>query len=249
MTKTRLSKRRIKKSPKRRGLWLFFALCFLLFVLGYFLFVFQKPFFAKDRNLSIAVVNQDGSVDVMVVNPIAETITTITIPGNTEVVAARQLGTWRIKSIWKLGEQEKLSGQLLVETITKTFNFPTEAWTDGRKTNLTVLDKVRLEFFTRAVKAASKNNINLGQTGALVQTKLVDGEVGYKLTGKTPPSILAIFGETNISQEGFLVTIEDATGVAGVARQVGKIIEVLGAKVAVISESKEDVEGCVVVGP
>lgn len=256
---TRRARRVAKRSKtKKSKKWFLVILLPAALLVLYFLFFAKQSFFDKTRNLSIAVAKDDGSVDVVVVNPIEETVNTITVPADMEVRAARGLGTWRIKSIWKLGEQEKVSGKLLSQTVTNFFNFPTEAWADesfsknpiaARNTNLSLLDKIRLTIFINRVKAVNKRKIDLAQLGVAKSVRLTDGEDGYRLSGEMPASVLAVFGETNISKEGFIVTVEDETGTPGVARKVGEIIEVLGAKVASVSGGENATEGCTVIGP
>lgn len=254
--KSRLTRRR--QTPKKKKKSILPLLILVIIGSLFIIFFSQKSFFDRKTNLSIAVARQDGNVDLVVVNPVEETLTTITIPADTQVTAANQLGVWRIKSIWKLGEQEKLSGELLAKTLTRSFGFPTEAWADEsfaksllrtKNTNLSLKDKIKLTVFFNSTKASSKTNVDLVKAGALRPEKLTDGEEGYVLSGKIPASVFAIFGETNISKEGMIVTVEDATNAPGVARKVGEIVEVLGAKVVSISQGQSDIAGCKVIGP
>src|SRR3990167_7826494 len=63
------------------------------------------------------VVAGTNKVVISVFDPGTSEITNIYIPGETQVDAARELGTFRIKNIWRLGENEKIGGVLLSETV------------------------------------------------------------------------------------------------------------------------------------
>lgn len=72
----------------------------------------------------------NGDVGVTVADPKLTELTTLVIPGDTEVDVAENYGTLRIKNVWQLSQNEKLGGRLLPETITQNFLFPISLWTN-----------------------------------------------------------------------------------------------------------------------
>ena len=93
--------------------------------------VLTTKYWNSKEKLSMAIISPEGAVVVSVLDPQNGEITNISIPKNTQVEASRQLGTWKIKSIWALGENEKIGGALLKDTVVKNFKFPVSVWADG----------------------------------------------------------------------------------------------------------------------
>lgn len=262
-----LRKRRLPKKKKRFGPVRFLALT-LVFVAFLFFLAFQTRFWDKDSKLTLVINKKDGDVLVAVFNPVVDEVTNITIPKNTQLRVARQLGTWKAGSVWQLGENEGLEGKLLQETITYHLELPVVAWADSPaegfasgelvalakavslpyKTNLKIGDRLKLALFSFGVKNFKREEINLAETKLLKKTRLIDGGEGFVLVGDLPASILALFSDIKISQKGTSVLIKNATGKKSVAEQVGGIIEVLGAKVAAIKEEENGDFDCLVLG-
>jgi hypothetical protein len=233
---------------------------FLLVAFAAFFVVFRvtTKHWNSENKLSIAVPRENGSVVVSTFDPATEGIKTVVIPAETEVRVARQLGTWRIKSVWELGQDEGLDGQLLSETITKQFRIPVYVWGDSvgsgfsssspttiikaalfpYKTNLGIGDRLRLAAFCLGVKNFKREEIDLSETRVLQRTTLVDGTPGYRVVGDIPSSIAAIYSDPYMSSISAKTQIIDATSNNSVAKDVGEIVEVIGLKTASI----EDVE-------
>ena len=150
----------------------------LFFLVGFIAFVFGVVFFSPNKfwdgktRLALAIHNPDDSIAVAVFDPETNSISTLLIPQDVEVEVARQLGTWKAGSVWKLGINEKVGGKLVSETVTKALELPTEAWADtgamgltsensfsiwraalvSYKTNLNFKDKVKMAMFALGVK-------------------------------------------------------------------------------------------------
>lgn len=258
-----------KKRNLTSGLKLASLVVFLILMLGLGLFwSLRNGVWDKNEKLSI-VTNQENSVTITTLNPRVGEITNINIPGNTQVEVAHQLGTWRIESVWQLGNDEGLEGKLLAKTVTKYFKFPVYAWSgegliplvSGNpvnilkslftpvSTNLTFGDRIQIALFSMGVSNTGRVNIDLVDTPHLKKTRLVDGEEGYIVVREPSQRILSVFADTTISKGGFRVFIKDQTSMPGLAEEVGKILEVLGAKVASIEKREgESVEHCLVRG-
>lgn len=260
-------KRRPRNKKKRFIPVKSLGLILLFFALLFFL-TFQTSFWDSDSKVTLAINKKDGDVLIAVFNPVIDEVTNITIPKNTQLKVARQLGTWKAGSVWQLGENEGLEGKLLQETITYHLKLPVIAWADSPaegfasgelmalvkavslpyKTNLKMGDRIKLAFFSFGIKNFKREEINLAETKLLKKTRLIDGEEGFILISGLPASILALFSDIEISQKDVSVLIRDATDKKGVPEQVGEVIEVLGAKVAAIKKEESEKLDCLVLG-
>lgn len=256
----------ILKENKKIIVYFTVALCFALFF-STLSIVTYKRFWDGESKVSLAISKSEGAA-VLLFDPQYDQVTKIVIPKSTEVEVANQLGVWKIDSVWELGKQQKLGGELLADTITKQFRFPVTAWAEedalkfadgslnslfhavfGRyATNLTMGDKVSLAIFSMRVPNARRVEIDLSQSSFLTKKELRDGTEGYVLSKELPQSVLSLFSEDNLSNDSFLVSISDATGQQSVAQDVGNVVEVLGAKVALIEKQEKSDFDCIVKG-
>jgi hypothetical protein len=258
---------RLKNSgKKRRSFRLLFYLALLIALLGFFFL--NTRLWKFSEKVGLVINRADGDIAVMSLDRKNKDITTIEIPGATELDVSRQLGRWRAKSIWQLGENEKVGGSLLRETIVKNFHFPILGWADSGasgfadgdlwgiikaifvpyKSNLTLADKIRIGLFSLGVTPSERSQILLGEGRFLKKVTLKDGEEGYVVQGKIPKELLVVFSQPQIAQQGLKVNLKDASGQSAVATEVGATIEVLGAKIAAVSRLPIASKDCLVSG-
>jgi hypothetical protein len=225
---------------------------------------FQTRFWDGETKVVAAIAQKDGDILVSVFDPEAESITNIFIPGTTQLSVARNLGTFKLKSIWQLGTNEKVGGKLLAETITKNFHFPVSNWGNEdlagisetsfaaivkgvfipSNTNLRIGDRLKMGLFSLGVKNPKRINIDLKEGNTLRKTKLIDGEEGYLLIEANLGPFYPIFSENVISRQNLRLQIIDHTATGGVADQVGQTMEVLGVKVASLEREAKSEEDC-----
>lgn len=238
-------------------------LVIMIMVVGLIVWLkFSTNYWTGEDKLTLAINNSDGGVNVVTFNPIDSEIVNIYIPGNTQVEVTHQLGVWKIKSLWQLGKQEGLRGNLLTSTVTRNFKFPVYLWSGEfalgltntslasllrgifgfYETNLGMGDRVRLAFFSLGIKNSKRVDVDLSQTSYLKKTVLKDGEEGYVVSGNIPQKLAATFSDNEFSQSMPRIMIRDRSDNPGEVEEVGKIVEILGGKVSSISrESGEDV--------
>lgn len=260
--------RRFLRKKNHKNFKLFWY-SFLLVFLGVWLTIlfFNRDFWRKNSKLSLAIQEEDASVIVATFDPTVGEITTIRIPPNTEVNAAFGLGVWKLRSVWELGENEHLGGRLLARTLVRHFKFPVVAWADARAagfvegkavgfiqatlapyaTNLKMGDRLQIALFSLRIPNSKRQEIALEETSYLRKTVLTDGEEGYTVTGTMPSGLSAVFTNPDMSSKEMTVVIKDATKEGSYASDVGKLIEVLGAKVASVVKEKPQ-EECQVTG-
>lgn len=238
----------------------------LLLVLFFILFKNLGNGFWDGENKLSLVVSKPEFVEVIIFDPKPGSMTTIRIPGNTEVEVSRGLGTWKLGSVWQLSIDQGKTGYLLSETVTKNFMFPAYLWAGGEaegftkgdlksvlgavfagyKTNVGLFDRVKIGLFALGVKNTNRINVNLEETSLLKETKLKDGVSGFTISGKVSEKLLSFFSDNEVSDLNLRMQVVDFTGKPQVAQKVGAIVEVLGPKVASISkEDKKDFD-CVI---
>jgi len=209
-----------------------------------------------------------GDAAVSVLDPKLGQLTTLVIPGDTEVDVARNYGTFRIKSVWQLGVNEKIGGSLLAETITQNFLFPVFLWSDTdaksladtnvlgilhfvffpKSTDITFSDRVSASLFALRIQGFGKNWLDLTKNQFLVKQELGDGQMGYVLAGPISPRLTVYFSDNTFADKNLRVAIGDATGEPGVADKVGQIIEVMGGKITSIDKKNGEGSDCSVLG-
>lgn len=244
-----------KKFKKKYLYYLFFI---IILIIGLFVVLRTNKWNGKDK-LSLVIKNNDYSLNIIVFDPELEEIYNLKIPENTEIKVAGDLGIWKIKSLWGLGDQEGQGGKLAARSITVGLQLPVYAWAEEQalglanpniklslialfssyKSNLIFGDKLRMLIFSTKVKNSKRVTINLSDTNFLEKRVLSDGEEGYVVAQKPPQNILAIFSEPILSAGITRVSIKDSTEKAGLAENVGRIIEVLGGKITSVQTTKD----------
>jgi hypothetical protein len=242
----------------------------LVLVFGIFIFIkVSTHFWDGDNKVSIAFREGSGDVAVMVIDPELDEITTLVIPGDTQVDVAHNYGTLRIKNVWQLGINEKVGGSLLPETITNNFFFPVFLWSEdsagslGKNgiagilhfiffpgaTNVPFGDRLQMGLFALRIQNPGKTEIDLGQSQFLTKQKLNDGQTGYVISGPISQRLTVYFSDNEVGNQNLKVDIVDATGVPGVADTVGQILEVIGGKVVSVDKILQpENTDCIIIG-
>lgn len=242
----RLAKRRAPKKKSKVGKYIMFGIFGAVAILVLY-FIFRPTVWDGKSRLSIATY-EAGEVKIVTLDPESGSLTTINIPGNTQVSAAYNMGTYQIKNIWDLGKNEKKGGRFLATSIMKSFHFPIEAWEGEGDTNLTLKDKINIEIYKTKVKNSSRISLDLDQTSYITKAKLVDGSDGFVIREGLPPvKLLTIFADSRISKTSTGLAIIDKTD-RQVSSNVVGILEVLGLKVTSIDMEDEEDLDCIVNG-
>ena len=264
---------RKKNSGKISGLALKVFLPLIL-ILGIFGFIkFGTKYWNGSDKFAVAYQLDSGDAAVSVLDPKLGEVTTLVIPGDTQVDVARNYGELRIKNVWQLGVNEKLGGKLLAETITQNFLFPVFLWSDSdaktlsdpslggilhfiffpKSTNTSFGDRLSAGVFAIRTGNSGRNLIDLGKNQFLDKQTLNDGLPGYVISGEISPRLSAYFSDNGIttitnSGKNLRVAIKDATSTPGVADKVGQIVEVLGGKIVSVDKEGSINADCTVFG-
>lgn len=200
--------------------------------------------------LSFVYQNPSGDAGVTILDPVLSEETTLIIPGETEVDVAHNFGTLRLKNVWQFGVNEKLGGELLAQTITNNFYFPTYLWAKNSirdpwkfvfypgPTNIPFGDRFMMAFFSVRVRSIDKTVIDLGKNQFLTKQLLTDGSSGYVISGPISGRLTVYFADNEFSDKNLKFEIIDATNTPGLANKVGAIMEVLGGKVVSVDKTQ-----------
>ncbi|MCX6706257.1 MAG: hypothetical protein NTV24_04120 [Candidatus Woesebacteria bacterium] len=211
----------------------------LIFVAVFFL---RTKYWNSKGKLAV-VIDRGQEVVISLYDSKAGSRTDVIIPGNTQVLAAYNLGTWKLGSLWKLGSDENMGGSLITKTISMNFSLPVFAWWDS----LSLGDKLRISIFS-FLNRKSKNTVFLKETSYLKKTVFLDGENGYLVNKDVPEEVSSMFSDQEEFGDFLKAKIIDSTESFGVANKVGRIIETMGIKVAAISKGSGSEGDCKVMG-
>lgn len=212
------------------------------------LLIFAAVFFLRTKYWNpkgklAVVINRGQEVVVSIFDPKANSQTDLVIPGNTQVLAAYGLGTWKLGSLWKLGSDEKIGGSLITRTISLNFGFPVFIWWDS----LSPGDMLRISIFS-FLNRNNKDVIYLKETNCLKKTVFLDGESGYLVNKDVPEEISSLFSDQGEFGTSLRAKISDSSGSLSAVNRVGRIIETMGIKVAAVSKSSDSEGDCKVLG-
>ena len=268
----RSARRRLIKSREikvwKKGIILPAIILIAILAFCLWFFVISAHFWNGSDKLAVTSRRENGDASVIVFDPKLSEITTLTIPGDTEVNVARNLGTMRLKNVWQLGENEKATGKLLAETLTNNFRFVSFLWIDSAgeglvgsnflkltkflfvpgSTNLSFRDRLGIVIFSSKVGNSGRTEIDLAKSLFLQKGKLSDGEAGFKISENLMERLTIYFSDYSLAEGSVRSFINDETGEFGVANEFGKIIETMGAKVVSIDKKTVSETDCVVSG-
>lgn len=248
-----------KEKSRIFGIFIKFSILVAL-IIGIFVFVkLSTRYWDGHNKFGFSFINSGGEVSAVVLDPVLNEITSIKIPGETEVNVARSYGTLRIKNVWKLSQNEKLGGILLPETITQNFLFPMTLWSDTDaknivnqnffgvvkfiflpvSTNIPFGDRLSIGIFALKIHDLDKTEIDMGKSQFLHKEKLSDGQIGYRLVNGISERLGVYFSDNDIANRNLKVYIVDATGKNSVASLVGQIVEVLGGKIVSVDKKQD----------
>lgn len=265
-TRGRLYKR-LKSREKKRLRILWFLLPLIVFLA--LIYWATRPSLWNGQSALSMVVADGETLKIIVFDPQADQITTVGVPANLEVEVARQLGTWKMGSVWELGRQEGVGGKLISETVTRSLRLPVTAYASGEalgfveggpikavtavlspyETNLSLGDKIALVLYSLgANKTTNRVATDLEKLGYIYPVTLKDGTRGFKYRSEVPIKLASILGDSAISEENLKISIIDAAARRDIATRIGEIIEVMGGKVLSVKSGEKAETDCIVKG-
>lgn len=252
------------KSKPNRKIAIIAVFGFIVLLLGLIYHFLPSKWDMKSR-LIVAIPQENKDVTIAVFDPASHSIMHFMLPATTQVIASRNLGTWKLGSIWELGLQEKVGGQLLTETILKTFQIPVDVWMPpdslgflssnvrniikagiGSATNMTLKDRINVVLFSLRLNPSDKYQIDLIETGYLYEALLTDGEEGFARRKELPAKIASYVSDPHMALKQPRMAIRDASGPTSAASDVSHAVEALGGKVLSIEDEQTSDVDCVI---
>lgn len=224
---------------------------------------------------SVVVASEDPTVYSF--NPQTGILTKMSIPAKTEIEASHGYGSWFVGSLWQLGYQEGKKGEVLENSLKKSFGIPVDAFVDGEgevlfsarslsfpvavkeavlssssRTNLTFFDRVSLLLNAAGAGPAKRQELDLPALRVLKKETLRDGTEGYKVVPEQAKITLEkSFRDELVFGEAKTASIVNASGKSGLAGEVAQVASVLGIRVVGVSTDREEKlkdDGCIILG-
>ena len=206
------------KAFYRLGLWFLLLITVVLLGTAGFKAVKQSVWNGKDR-LSLIALSGDR-IELINLIPSQKKQLIWEVPSDLVVEVPSGYGPYQLKKVFTLGELDKKGGELLLKTTSNLFGLKVSAYRVEGKTNLSWWDSLRINWFNRT-KAFQTSRLDLsGQMGR------IDQIVNESLFDQV------------IAREAVPVAVLNATGVAGEANQVARLITNLGGQVVTIGNSE-----------
>ncbi len=128
---------REQQARQKKKLAILFRLAILIIILGVLagvgLFLVRQVRSSKlPPNSRITLVFRTSPVIVTSFDPDGQ-LTILSIPEKTYVEVPYGFGSYRLGAVWDLGEQEKMGGKLLAETMQELIGLPIEGWIGGKQ--------------------------------------------------------------------------------------------------------------------
>lgn len=179
-------------------------------------------------------------------DPAAKSVVIVKISKNTQVEASYGYGNWFAGSLFDLGRQEGLKGNLLVKSLQKEFGIPIDAWVDRRgevlftrngysgffgETNLTFFDRLNLILATTGSDPSLYREIDLVNEGVVKKIQLADGEEGFEVIPERAKVVFELLKDDAVLLERKTVVIVNLSEESGLAGKVAQIVGTLGVRV------------------
>lgn len=223
-----------------------------------------KKSYSWNENLAINLVVKNSSISLLSYIPSEKRITIIKLPDNL-LVDVPNMGEWKLESVYKLGETNKLGSRLLEQTVSQTLGIPINGILDfsssetnqkdviedfrkeanifevlkNLKTDLTLWELLKLKLALSAVRFDKVKVIDLTDLYILDDKVLADGTKVYTSDSVKIDSIIANISDPKISGENKSVAIFNATEVPLLAEKAGRLISNIGANVIVVSNANK----------
>lgn len=205
---------------------------------------------------NINIVVKDDKVSLLSFSPKNQTVTILEIPDNTFLETAHGFGKWQIRSIYDLGGH-----QLLKDSLSQFFGLPIDGFLEGVfldsikknpilnltslpgiKTDLTLVELIRLKLGLSGVRFDKIYMIDLEKSGALSPEKLADGTAVLIADPAKLDSEVTDLVDPNLKSEHKTLAIFNSTNHPQLAQKAARLITNVGGDVIIIANSQSKLE-------
>lgn len=254
-----------------------------LFVLGLLLGVvwagekivnlWQERKLTPDARLTI-VIGGDKPV-IFSYDPTTELFTKITLPSDLQLNTPFGYGQLQVGSLWKLGEQKGVGGEIMRLSIQKSLGLPIDGWFapnvdsalqstnlgwlktpfyawkfSSKASSFSFFDRLYVLSVMLKMNPASIQELNLVQKGVIRRQELPDGTQGFVVVGSRAKNVFEIFRDDKILAEGKTITIANSTSRDGLAAETASLLSTLGLRVLGLGNATGQLvqSACVLIG-
>lgn len=245
-----------RKGRRFRYKQIFLITAFLavaIFALKTYQFFQQAVWDGQNR---VNLIIDAGNIFFASFDPKEENLLVVSIPSQTYAEAPYGFGAYPFGALYNLGEIEKKGGEVLLLSAQEFFAAPVDAWIkippghlniddevsakrqltnlfqNIKRSNLTFLDRVRLWWQIRQVRADK-----------VISLRLPSDE----LTAENIDSLLSSYlTEEEIREESLKIGILNSTGESGLGNRVGRLINNLGGAVIEIGNQDQELDHCLI---
>lgn len=274
-SRTRIEKR--KKKIERfqiilKRLVLGCIVLFLLILVTKLYSAWTNRVWGGEEKITIVVNSQTPKIYSF--DPISQKVTVLELPRSLEIAASHGLGSWFAGSLYELGLQKKMGGELLRTSLQKSLGIPIDAWVASRDgvffqdepkakitfllqtllpnsnvaTNLSIIDQLNLLIKTSSSRVTTKE-INPLAFGVIRKKDFGFEEEAYELTSeRTNHAFTKYFRDELVFSESKTISIINTTSRAKLAQEISFVISTLGVKVIETKQSDEAVSNCTLKG-
>lgn len=260
-----------RKNKKRLSpLWTWLGLFLLLIVFGLFFKAYRVVKESRwDGKGRATVVLASEQVLVFSLEPSEPSLSVFLIPKGTQVEVIYGYGKYRVEAIHKLGQLEG-KDELLSQSIQESFGLPVDGWVankdieigdediksklsevlilalkNGKKTDLTKWDLIRLWMQMKKVRSHKVNFIDLSKISVLTKTTLPDGSQIFMIDqNRLDPLVQKYFADPTVRKERLLIEVLNGTDHLKLGERAARVINSLGVEVVSVGNTQERVEQC-----
>lgn len=195
-----------------------------VFVMGALVFAFFKV--ATLPKFTYLNKTNDSGAEIIIIDPQNDKLVKLLVPNEVMLDSAHGYGNYKLSSLWKLSEKDKIGGKLISETILKNFLIPVPLWKNGNNSNLNPFQRIK----------------------AILTEKKLKGYDATIDTKKISNSILINFVNPTFVDNTPKIDINDLTGDIATATRVSRVVEIIGGKVTSNSKGYDENLDCEVYG-
>lgn len=235
-------------------------------------YAWKNKIWDGEARITIALVSQNPKIYSL--DPISQKLTILELPNSLEIDTSHGLGNWFVGSLYELGLQKGMKGELFRTSLQKSLGVPIDAWvtsssdvffqdrplakitpllqtflpTSNVSTNLNFIDQLNLLIKTSEGRITRKE-INPLTIGIIRKKDLAFKEEAYELTSERASlAFTKNFRDELVFSEGKTISIINTTSRAKLAQEVSQVVSTLGVKVVQTRQSSQIIEYCTLRG-
>lgn len=228
-----------------------------------------------DGKYNLNLIIKAKSTAVLSLNPIDKTATVIHFPDNTLVETAFGFGNWQIRSVYDLDGSNTNGLKMLEQTMANNLGIPIDGMLEFKgslenltpqeavsrlhqgltgisdikdiKTDLTLLELLRLEWGLSQIRFDKIKNIDLNEVNVLDEKRMNDGTPVFIADPVRMDQTLN-FTDPSIQKEHATVAVFNATNYPQLAQKAARVITNMGGNVIITANSENSYAKTQVIG-